>query len=62
MSDIELGIAIVGVVLLALVAGAVVVIRDTIRKRGRWGINGQPLHCPTCGNDRVHLPGRLQGT
>ena len=47
-------IAVIAVVALAIVmalglaAGAVRVIRDTVRKQGRWGINLQPVRCPKC--------------
>jgi hypothetical protein len=34
---------------LGLLIGAVLVIRDTVRKRGRWGINLRPVRCPKCG-------------
>ncbi|HMP61379.1 MAG TPA: hypothetical protein PKD86_18720 [Gemmatales bacterium] len=32
-----------------LAVGAVLVVRDTLRGRGRWGINFKRLHCPRCG-------------
>ena len=32
-----------------LVVGLTLVIRDTIRRSGRWGINLQPIVCPRCG-------------
>lgn len=28
--------------------GAAVLVRDTVRRRGRWGINIGPLSCPEC--------------
>jgi hypothetical protein len=31
-----------------LLVGAFLVVRDTIRGRGRWGINGRPVRCPRC--------------
>jgi hypothetical protein len=34
---------------LGLVTGAVLVIRDTVRKQGRWGINLRTVRCPKCG-------------
>lgn len=37
------------VMALALGVGAVLVVRDTVRKRGRWGINLRPVRCPKCG-------------
>lgn len=49
----ELGVILVvvlsAVVVIALAAGAALVIRDTLRGRGRWGVNLQPVHCPKCG-------------
>jgi ribosomal protein L37E len=33
----------------ALTVGAVLVIRDTIRQRGKWGINTKPGVCTECG-------------
>jgi hypothetical protein len=36
------------VMALGLATGAVLVIRDTVRKRGRWGINLRPVRCPEC--------------
>lgn len=43
------GVALSVVMALALGAGTVLLIRDTVRKRGRWGINQRPVHCPECG-------------
>src|SRR5262245_20151081 len=37
------------VMALGMATGAVLVIRDTVRKRGRWGINLRPVRCPECG-------------
>lgn len=37
------------VMVLGLAAGFALVVRDTIRRRGRWGINLRPVHCPKCG-------------
>lgn len=34
---------------LGLATGAVLVIRDTFCKKGRWGINLRPVRCPECG-------------
>ncbi len=48
-SAMVVGIVIAVVMALGLAAGAVLVIRDTIRKRGRWGINLRPVRCPECG-------------
>lgn len=36
------------IMVLGLAAGATLVIRDTVRKRGRWGINLRPVRCPEC--------------
>lgn len=32
-----------------LLIGLILIVRDTIRKRGRWGINLRPVFCPDCG-------------
>ena len=45
---ISLGVVAVGAALV-LVIGITFVIRDTVRKRGRWGINFRPVVCPNCG-------------
>jgi hypothetical protein len=42
-------VALAVVMAVGLSTGAVLVIRDTIRKRGRWGINLRPVRCPECG-------------
>ena len=43
-------LAVLGVVMaLGLAAGAFLVIRDTVRRRGHWGINLRPVCCPECG-------------
>ena len=42
-------IPIVSLVVLALGAGAYLVVRDTVRGRGRWGVNVKPVSCPKCG-------------
>ncbi len=34
---------------LAMAAGIALVVRDTARRSGRWGINLQPIRCPRCG-------------
>jgi hypothetical protein len=31
-----------------LITGAVLMVRDTVRKRGRWGINTSPPICRQC--------------
>src|SRR5437867_4237295 len=40
---------VVGLVVLTLIVGAVLVVRDTVRRRGKWGVNARPVHCPRCG-------------
>lgn len=42
-------VALTVLVVVALLAGLVLVIRDTVRRRGRWGINLRPVRCPACG-------------
>lgn len=42
-------VALAVVLALGLAAGAVLVVRDTVRRRGRWGINLRPVVCPECG-------------
>ncbi|MFQ3592337.1 MAG: hypothetical protein SNJ82_03990 [Gemmataceae bacterium] len=37
------------VMALLLLTGLVLVVRDTVRGRGIWGINPRPVHCPRCG-------------
>lgn len=32
-----------------LVVGLVLLVRDTVRRSGRWGINLRPISCPKCG-------------
>jgi len=32
-----------------LLVGLILVVRDTVRKRGRWGINLRRVSCPHCG-------------
>jgi len=39
-----------GLLFLALLVGLVLVIRDTVRRRGNWGINTKPVNCPGCGD------------
>lgn len=52
------------VMVLTLAAGAVLVIRDTIRQCGNWGINTKPVHCPECGEPApvVRMPENLRQT
>lgn len=42
---IALSVAVLG----GLLIGAVLVVRDSIRRRGNWGLNFQPVVCPRCG-------------
>jgi hypothetical protein len=43
-------VEIVNVIVVVLLAvGLVLVVRDTIRRTGRWGINSRPIVCPRCG-------------
>jgi hypothetical protein len=46
---LAVGIALSVCVALVLAAGAVLVVRDTVRGRGRWGVNPRPVRCPECG-------------
>lgn len=43
--ELAFDIAVVAV----LLVGLVLVVRDTARRSGRWGINLKPLVCPRCG-------------
>jgi hypothetical protein len=43
--ELAFDIAIIAV----LLVGLVLVVRDTARRSGRWGINFRPLVCPRCG-------------
>jgi hypothetical protein len=49
--ELALGVlaAIVVVMVLAVAAGAALVIRGTCRRRGGWGINLREVRCPQCG-------------
>ncbi len=52
MGDEAAVIAVVAVAVImtvVLMTGAALVVRDTLRKHGRWGINLRPVHCPECG-------------
>ncbi len=40
---------IAGLVFLTLLVGLVLVIRDTLRRRGKWGVNFRQVDCPDCG-------------
>lgn len=44
-----LGISMAVALFLVLAAGMVLIVRDTIRGRGRWGVNLKQVHCPECG-------------
>jgi hypothetical protein len=44
-----IALSVVGLMVLTLTVGAVLVVRDTIRRRGNWGINLRPVSCPECG-------------
>jgi hypothetical protein len=37
-----------GLIFLTLGIGSVLIIRDTARKSGRWGINTKQVYCPEC--------------
>ena len=55
----EMAVAALAVVMaFGLVTGAFLVIRDTVRKRGRWGINLRRVQCPECGEPApgIRLP------
>jgi hypothetical protein len=39
----------VGLMVLILGIGAALMIRDTIRRRGKWGLSFRPVNCPECG-------------
>ena len=43
-----IGVVAVAVLALGMAGGAALVIRDTVRKQGRWGINLRPVRCPVC--------------
>jgi hypothetical protein len=55
---IFLGLAVVG----SLLTGAVLIIRDTYRKRGRWGIPLEAVSCARCGEPvpLVRVPASVQ--
>ena len=59
MTAVDIAAGLVGV---ALVAAAVVIVRDSRRRSGRWGINLTRVHCPSCGTPQpmVRLPRSLQ--
>jgi hypothetical protein len=35
-------------IIVVLAVGGYLVIRDTLRRQGNWGINLTPVHCPQC--------------
>jgi len=39
----------VGLMVFVLTVGGFLVVRDTVRRRGKWGINTRPVFCPECG-------------
>ena len=49
---------------LPLHVGLVLVIRDTVRRKGRWGVNREPVDCPNCGEPApvVRAPNNLRQT
>jgi hypothetical protein len=51
-----------GLLFLALTAGAVLVVRDTIRRRGNWGLNFKNPTCPLCGQppSAVRVPKNMR--
>jgi hypothetical protein len=46
---VVLVVVVAGSLALLLLVGAILVTRDTVQRRGRWGINLTPLECPGCG-------------
>jgi hypothetical protein len=57
-------IPLAAVIVLTLTVGAVLVVRDTIRRRGNFGINTRPVRCPECGEPApvVRAPENLRQT
>ncbi len=55
---------VIGSILLALAVGSVLVVRNTVQKRGNWGINTKPVRCPGCGEPApvVRAPKNLPST
>jgi hypothetical protein len=41
-------VAVAVLMALSLAVGAALVVRDTLRRTGRWGINLRPVRCPGC--------------
>ncbi|WP_145243330.1 hypothetical protein [Urbifossiella limnaea] len=40
---------VVGTLFLGLLGLGTLVVRDTVRRRGKWGVNPRPIECPNCG-------------
>ena len=40
---------VVGVMFLGLLGLGALVVRDTVRGSGKWGVNTKPIECPRCG-------------
>lgn len=59
---IPLVIGTVVVMTLLLGVGLTLVIRDTIRRKGRWGVNRRPVACPRCSEPApvVRVPQNLR--
>ncbi|HYH66617.1 MAG TPA: hypothetical protein VD866_18120 [Urbifossiella sp.] len=38
-----------GLLFLGLLGLGVLVVRDTVRRSGKWGVNPRPIECPRCG-------------
>ena len=49
-------------VVAALVVVGLLVVRDTVRRRGRWGINLRKPSCASCGAElaAVRVPGSMR--
>jgi hypothetical protein len=46
----------------SMLVGLVFLIRDSVRRRGKWGMNGAPTFCPNCGEaaPTVRKPANFQ--
>ena len=42
---------------LAFLLGLVLVLRDTLRRKGKWGINVNAVMCPRCGENLSKMRG-----
>ncbi len=40
---------VIGVMFVGLLGLGALVVRDTVRGSGKWGVNTKPLECPHCG-------------